>query len=79
MKADIPLSADLDALIGSTFPGEANEARKILMGYAGNEADRVRRGIIKLSAGSLDQLAHYAAQAIQDYRDILYWSEYPEN
>ena len=43
-----------------------------------NEVERVRIAILKLSEGSLEELARVVVQAKQDYRDVLAWAEYPE-
>ncbi len=45
--------------------------------YAGPEPERVRRAVLTLSDGDVGELAHNVAVAIQDYRDVLYWAEYP--
>ncbi|MGD9720673.1 MAG: hypothetical protein AB7O59_16280 [Pirellulales bacterium] len=72
------LSTDLETAIRDQFPNQVSEARQILLSYCGREADRVRRGIVALSNGQWDLLVHYTRQAVDDYRDILYWSEYPD-
>jgi hypothetical protein len=40
------------------------------------ERERVQLTIIDLSKGDLALLEHFVNQAKQDYRDVLYWSEY---
>jgi hypothetical protein len=49
-------------------------------GIEPHEVDRegVQLAILKLSECDLDKLLHYIAAAKQDYRDVLYWSAYPE-
>jgi hypothetical protein len=42
------------------------------------ERDRVQLAILKLSAGNEDRLRENVASAKGDYRDVLYWAEYPE-
>ncbi len=38
---------------------------------------RVRLAILKLADGDLDQLLDATQTAIEDYRDVLAWAEYP--
>jgi hypothetical protein len=40
---------------------------------------RVLIAVIKLSAGSLNKLAYYSEQARRDWRDVLYWTEAPQD
>ena len=56
---------------------DVNEAISILNGYNGSEYERVRKAIINLSAGSIDGLKYFTECANKDYRDVLYWAEYP--
>jgi hypothetical protein len=42
------------------------------------ERERVQLAILKLSAGSEEKLREYMAVAKRDYRDVLFWAEYPE-
>jgi len=48
-----------------------------LLGYTGNDPDRVRLAILKLSRGDGSQLRHYCEAATLDYRDVLGWAESP--
>ena len=41
------------------------------------ERERVQLAILKLSAGNLDRLLHNVEVAKRDYRDVLWWAEYP--
>lgn len=41
-----------------------------------HEVERVLLGILKLSVGEVDRVAHFVDVARTDYRDILYWAEY---
>ena len=41
------------------------------------ERERVQLAILKLSEGNTDKLLHYLDVAKKDYRDVLYWTEYP--
>jgi len=42
------------------------------------ERKRVQVAILKLSAGSEAKVREYVAVAKRDYRDVLFWAEYPE-
>ena len=42
------------------------------------ERERVQVAILKLSAGSEAKVREYVAAARRDYRDVLFWAEYPE-
>ena len=42
------------------------------------ERERVQLDILKLSAGSEEKLREFVAVAKRDYRDVLFWAEYPE-
>ena len=42
------------------------------------ERERVQLDIVKLSAGSEEKVREYVAVAKRDYRDVLFWAEYPE-
>jgi hypothetical protein len=43
------------------------------------ERERVQLAILELSQGSEERLREYVAAAKRDYRDVLYWAEYPED
>ena len=47
--------------------------------YTGPESERVQRAILTLSGGDVGKLSHNVAVALQDYRDVLYWAEYPSS
>jgi len=42
------------------------------------ERERVQVAILKLSAGSEEKVCEYVAVTKRDYRDVLFWAEYPE-
>ena len=42
------------------------------------ERERVQLDIVRLSAGSEEKLREYVTVAKHDYRDVLFWAEYPE-
>ena|SRR6266568_7756826 len=71
------------AVVQKTFP-EGCRARvlQVLDGYGvesyERERERVQLAIVKLSAGSEEKLREFIAVAKRDYRDVLFWAEYPE-
>ncbi len=46
--------------------------------YRGPETPRVHRAVLALSAGRLAELEAMIGEANKDYRDVLFWAEYPE-
>jgi hypothetical protein len=42
------------------------------------ERERVQLDILKLSGGSEEKVREYVTVAKRDYRDVLFWAEYPE-
>jgi hypothetical protein len=42
------------------------------------ERERVQLAIVNLSEGDEDKLRYFLGIAKQDYRDVLFWSEHPE-
>jgi hypothetical protein len=42
------------------------------------ERERVQLAILKLSEGKEEKLREYVGVAKRDYRDVLFWAEYPE-
>ena len=42
------------------------------------ERERVQLAILKLSEGNEEKLREFVAVAKRDYRDALFWAEYPE-
>jgi len=55
-----------------------SKALSILSSYEDSETKRVKKVIIKLAAGSIDGLKYFTDCANKDYRDVLYWAEYPD-
>jgi hypothetical protein len=65
------------------FPRENLTTVMAILDYYGiepyeRERERVQIAILKLSAGDVDKLLHYVDAAKQDYRDVLYWTEYAD-
>ena len=46
--------------------------------YPGPETPRVHRAVLALSGGNLSELEALIDAANEDYRDVLYWAEYPK-
>jgi hypothetical protein len=68
----------LAGAIARTFPaGERAAVEALLMSYEENEAPRVRLAILALANGDLVRLGEMVRAAKLDYRDVLYWAEYP--
>ena len=64
--------------VRSVLPAVPSEdAIRALDQYCGPERERVQLATLKLSEGRLDRLRHFVEAAIQDYRDVLAWAEYP--
>jgi hypothetical protein len=74
---------ELIAAIRTTFPKSSWECVIELLDSYGvesyeRERERVQLAILKLSAGSGEKLREFVAVAKRDYRDVLFWAEYPE-
>src|SRR5438105_13912187 len=71
------------AAIQATFPESARARVLELLDTYGMESyererERVQLAILKLSGGSEEKVREYVAVAKRDYRDVLFWAEYPE-
>ena len=71
------------AAVEATFPESAHaRVLKLLDSYGvesyERERERVQLAILKLSEGSEEKLREFVAVAKRDYRDVLFWAEYPE-
>ena len=75
-----PLSEYCMDRLRADFQGEAEAAAALLAGYGSQphhrEAERVRRDIIHLAAGSLDKMKELLNLANTDYRDLIVYAEY---
>jgi hypothetical protein len=77
------VSARSVAALHACFPKSAWARVLALLdtyGVASHEREvaRVQLAILKLSEGSEEKLREYIAVAKRDYRDALYWAEYPD-
>ncbi len=52
--------------------------RGLLAEYTGTEELRVKIAVLVLADGNQDDLVDFLRCAKVDYRDVLYWAEYPE-
>src|SRR6266581_2163750 len=71
------------AVVQKTFPESAHaRALELLDDYGvesyERERERVQLAILKLSEGNEEKLRELVAVAKRDYRDVLFWAEYPE-
>ena len=75
------VDVELEAEVRSTFGSDADEVLALLSKYgrqsSHREVDRVRRAILTLSRGEVERVRHNVEVAQRDYRDVLYWAEYP--
>lgn len=56
--------------------GVADVLAPLLASDRAGEHERLVRSVLVLAAGDLAKLRHYVAQAVMDYRDVIYWAEY---
>jgi hypothetical protein len=67
-----------DAIARVFVESERVAAEEILASYDAHEPQRVRLAVLALSDGDLVRLRDMMRAAQLDYRDVLYWAEYPE-
>jgi hypothetical protein len=83
-RAAKALDPDIERRLTAYWPlhSDRAEARRLLSTYGEAEHEvevvRVRLALLKLSAGSLDELGVMIDAAKVDYRDVLAWAECPE-
>ena len=71
------------AVVQKTFPESAHAPVLESLDIYGVESyerdrERVHLAILKLSGGNEEKLREFVAVAKRDYRDVLFWAEYPE-
>src|SRR6266404_5419969 len=71
------------AAVRKTFPENAHARMLELLDTYGVESyerehERVQLAILKLSEGNEEKLREFVSVAKRDYRDVLFWAEYPE-
>ena len=75
--------AGVVAAVRAGFPGaDPNAILAVLDEYGvepyQRERDRVQLAIVNLTAGDEAKLRYFVEVAKQDYRDVLFWSDNPE-
>ncbi len=65
------IESDFDSLVQA-------EITELLSYYDGNEQERVQLDILRLAKGSREEVSVLVDEANKDYRNIIYWAEYPE-
>src|SRR5947208_1079257 len=75
------LSEQARNAVAVAFPdkGARDDVLTALERYRGPERERIRRAILALAGGNAKKVTSLVAAAAIDYRDILYWAEYPED
>src|SRR5438067_266315 len=78
-----PSRDEVIAVVQRTFPESAHARLLELLDTYGvesyeRECERVQLAILKLSEGSEEKLREFVAVAKRDYRDVLFWTENPE-
>jgi hypothetical protein len=79
----MPLTQSIIEKVRKDFPpGHQSEVLEILSLYGTEdyerEQERVLLAVLNLSKGSLEAVRETVERAKRDYRDVLFWSEYPE-
>ena len=77
------LRDEVVAVVQKTFPEISHSRVLELLDTYGvesyeRERERVQLAILKLSEGNEEKLREFVAVAKRDYRDVLFWAEYPE-
>ena len=75
--------ADVIAAVQATFPdGAVPHILELLDAYGveayERERERVQIAIVTLTEGDEGKLGYFIGAAKRDYRDVLFWAEYPE-
>ena len=75
----MPTDEVVKRAVDSEFPeSERSSVMTALRGYRWKyEQQRVRLAILVLAYGKLSEVERLVAAANEDYRDLLYWAEYP--
>jgi hypothetical protein len=73
------VTPELEVEVRAAYGADGRTAIDVLNAYRPDEqdeaAERVRRAIFALANGDLGRLRHFAEQAQQDFRDVLFWAE----
>ena len=68
----------IDRQIASDFTAENQDKARAILAPFMDDNIYVADCILRLANGSVDQLRHYGEAAHKDYRDVIYWADYPE-
>lgn len=76
------VNPSISHLVEQQFPPQDQSTVLSLLSTYGaesyeREVARVQRAILTLAKGQLDQVAYLVGAAKVDYRDVLWWAEYP--
>jgi hypothetical protein len=66
------------AILASFEKSFREDVRAAITLYSGPEVPRVRLAILALAESNPDKVLALVEAACRDYRDLLYWAEYPE-
>src|ERR1043166_6544687 len=74
---------DVVAVVQKTFPETSHSRVLGLLDSYGvepyeRERERVQLAVLKLSEGNEEKVREFVTVAKGDYRDVLFWAEYPE-
>ena len=76
-----PLSADVSARVVADFPPDQRatveaQLRRYSAREHASEPERVQLAILELAKGNVKDVVHYTREALNDYRDVIYWAFY---
>jgi hypothetical protein len=79
----VPLPQIIVEKVRNNFPPEEQDEVLEILSFYGREnfereQERIFLAILNLSKGSLEAVWELVDTAKRDYRDVLFWSEYPE-
>ena len=83
MTGPVRSRADVVAAVTAAFPSADVDRVVALLDTYGvesyeRERERVQLAIVNLSEGNVESLRYFLGVAKQDYRDVLFWSDNPE-
>jgi hypothetical protein len=79
----MPLPQSIVEKVRKDFPPKDQDEVLEILSFYGTETyereqERVLLAVLNLSNGSKEEVWEYVDRAKRDYRDVLFWSEYPE-
>lgn len=76
----VRIAPEARRVVADCFPEtKRSVALAALQRYRGPETSRVHRAVLALSGGKFARLEAMVHAANGDYRDVLYWAEYPQD